>query len=186
MSQETTRKTLPGGKYSRNVFSLWSPKINQSRSMLLFIYAKAYMENKQDDFSTLWIHLCIWDRNFWQVSPKNQNYAVTSKKGKKMKSCIVILLLLTPECELEEIHGKYLEEHTLLGSCCHLRKSRKLNCRWLLIPTKSLGVRPQDGFFCSLLRKLSKAKIMLPARRFQIFTVNISSFSSMKILVTFH
>lgn len=50
-------------------------------------------------------------------------------KAKKLKSCIVILLLLTPECELEETQGKCLEEHILLGSCCGLRKPRELNRR---------------------------------------------------------
>lgn len=54
-------------------------------------------------------------RNFWEVSPKNQNYAVISKKGKKLKICIVMFFFLTPECELKEIKGKYLEEHILLG-----------------------------------------------------------------------
>lgn len=47
----------------------------------------------------------------------------------------------------------------------------------LLIPTKSSRARPQNDFFCSLLRKLSKAKIMLPGKRFQIFAVNTNNFT---------
>lgn len=134
-------KRLQGKNYrEENVLGMYFPYEISSPVHICKIYIENYS-------STVWKYLCFLRQILWQVSTKNQNHAMTSKKCKKLKTCIIVLHLLTPECELEETQEKYLEEYVLLGSCCDLRKSGGINCRWPLTPTKSSWLKLQANFF---------------------------------------